>query len=562
MTKLYVISDFNAQNLNAFLRQETIENRPLDAEFAPFNQLFQELSKIAMQGHKPAHDYLLIWPDFEKITGLNPQSFFNLTADETSNKITAFCNLIANVASKFKAVLVPTWAPASHTQSFAATTIDTNSLSYKALKANLQLIEATNSIPNLHILNANKWCEASGSAKAHNPKLWYMGKILFGNEVFKAAATDIAAKIRQLLGHATKLIILDLDNTLWGGIIGEVGKEALVLGGHDPLGEAFVAFQSYLKSLKEKGVLLAIASKNDEAVALDAIKNHPEMVLRMEDFVAWQINWQDKAENIKKMVETLNLGLQSCIFIDDNPAERSRVSSALPDVYVPDWPKDKMLYSKALMKLNCFVITSITSEDLKRTELYGANVKRTQEMQMAISFDDWLATLETEVRIEALNADNLMRITQLFNKTNQMNLTTRRLTEEELKTWASEEKNQIYSFRVKDKHGDLGLTGVIGLTVADKQIIITDFILSCRVIGRKIEETMLYFVETKAQELGATNITARYKQTNKNKVCFDFWKNTSNYSFSKESSSFEKKASHNAKPPTNINITNTTAKEK
>lgn len=540
---LYVVSDFNAQNLKAILNNQTTPDIDLHAEIAPYGQTIRALSEISQDEEKSIYEYVIVWSIFEKISELNVYDSSYPTDEIIANNIDKFCFLLEAAAKKCKELYVPLWTLPDYIHTFCSTDIkNSKSITYKLLSANMRLIENLKHIPNICILNTNKWCEIAGAHKAYNPKLWYMGKISFGNEVFKNAASDIISHIESTLGITKKLIILDLDNTLWGGVLGDVGKSNLALGGHDPVGESFRDFQKALKSLKQKGILLAIASKNDEAPALDAITTHPEMILELKDFAAWQINWQDKALNIATMVKNLGLGLQSAVFIDDNPTERARVREALPEVYVPEWPEDKMLYSKTLMELNCFSGNAITEEDLQRTEYYFANKKRDSAKTEAISFDGWLNTLGTQIQAEPLNSDNLIRVLQLFNKTNQMNLTTRRMTESELKGWADVPGNFVWAFRVKDKFGDLGLTGIVGFTISGEQAMITDFILSCRIIGRKIEQTILHFAETEIIKMKVNEIRAQYVQTEKNDVCFNFWLNDSAYQYNKEYNLFSKKA--------------------
>src|SRR5262249_54535249 len=229
--------------------------------------------------------------------------------------------------------------------------------------------------PGVVVLNSRKWFQLAGDA-TFNFRLWYLGKVPFGNSVFKNAAADIKAALRGAVGQVRKLLILDLDDTLWEGIVGDVGWQALKLGGHDPIGEALVDFQREIKALNRRGVLLGIVSKNEEATALAALKEHPEMILRPEDFAGWRINWSDKAQNIVDLVSQLNLGLDSVVVIDDNPAERSRVREALPQVLVPEWPEDKRLYSAALLALDCFDAYAVTREDHERAQMYANESRR------------------------------------------------------------------------------------------------------------------------------------------------------------------------------------------
>jgi FkbH-like protein len=315
-----------------------------------------------------------------------------------------------------------------------------------------------------------------------------------------------------------------LDDTLWGGIVGDVGWENLVLGGHHHLGEAYADFQQALKSMKNRGILLAIVSKNEEQVALEAIRKHPEMVLKLEDFAGWRINWQDKAQNVLDLITELNLGPQSALFIDDNPVERARVKESLPEVLVPDWPQDPLLYPAALLSLRCFEMPSVSREDLVRTSMYLSENKRRALKQTVSSLEEWLTRLAIRVQVEELHPANLQRATQLLNKTNQMNLSTRRLSEAELMAWSEQKHCRLWTLRVSDKFGDAGLAGIVSLEIQDHNAQIVDFILSCRVMGRKIEEAMLATAIHYAQARGVEDVSARYIPTSKNKPCLDFFK--------------------------------------
>jgi len=353
-----------------------------------------------------------------------------------------------------------------------------------------------------------------------------MSKTPYSAELFKRAADDIKAAARGLLGGSRKLAIVDLDDTLWGGIVGEIGWEKVRLGGSEPIGEAFKDFQLALKSLARRGILLAIASKNDEATALEAIRRNREMVLSLDDFAAWRINWQDKAQNIVALAADLNLGLQSVVFIDDNPAERGRVRETLPEVLVPDWPGNPVDYKSTLLGLRCFDHPQITSEDRQRSEMYASERKRKELRQTVSSVDRWLETLNLQVEVERLNKGDLERASQLLNKTNQMNLSTRRLTVAELWDWSQQPGHVLLTFRVCDKFGDYGLVGMASLAAGSEApgaARMVDFILSCRVMGRRIEETMLHSLTCTARSMGAQLLYATYIPTSKNRPCLAFF---------------------------------------
>jgi len=387
---------------------------------------------------------------------------------------------------------------------------------------NIRLVDRLGAESNVIVLDAQRWVAVAGR-NAFSPKLWYQAKIPFGNALFQEAVKDVKAALRGLEGRAKKLIIVDLDDTLWGGLVGDIGWEHLRLGGHDALGEAFADFQQALKSLTRRGIVLGIVSKNEESIALTAIDQHPEMQLRREDFVGWRINWQDKAVNLVELVSELNLVLQSVVFIDDNPVERARVREALPEVYVPEWPENPMLYRTALLSLRCFDAPAISREDAGRTQAYVSERQRTELKLQVSSLDEWLKGLNMQVWIQELNKASLSRAAQLLNKTNQLTLTTRRLSEVELEEWSRQPGHHVWTFRVSDRFGDSGLVGLASLEVKGRSATVVDFLLSCRVMGRKVEETMTQWLVSRARELGADRVIAKYVPTSKNKPCLEFW---------------------------------------
>jgi FkbH-like protein len=304
------------------------------------------------------------------------------------------------------------------------------------------------------------------------------------------------------------------------------------------VGEAFVEFQHALRALTSRGILLGLASKNEEAVALEAIDRHPEMVLARDHFAGWRINWNDKAQNIADLAAELNLGLQSVVFIDDNPVERARVREALPEVYVPEWPLEKMHYTAALLRLRCFDAPALSDEDVRRAQMYVAERRRGEERARVGSVDSWLGTLGTGLAVEELHPANRQRVVQLLNKTNQMNLSTRRMTEPELAAWADAPGRTLWAFRVADRFGDAGLTGIASLEVEGGEARIVDFVLSCRVMGRQVEEAMVSLLVDEARARGARRVAARYLATPKNVPCLRFWTDRSGFERDAETETF------------------------
>ncbi|HEY0779490.1 MAG TPA: HAD-IIIC family phosphatase [Gemmatirosa sp.] len=492
---------------------------------APYGQVMQSLLTPA---DDEGTDFAVVWTRPDQISPAFGRLLQGEAADDAEilADVDAFCDALARGAARFRVVLVPTWTVPAEQRGLGMLDARPGGSAWTLARMNQRLMERVAPSPHVFVLDAARWQAAAGRNARTAAKGWYVGKIAFPAEVIAEAARDVKAAVRGALGQARKLLVLDLDDTLWGGIVGDLGWEHLRLGGPDPEGEALADFQRAVKRLTRRGVVLAIASKNTESVALEAIRNHPEMVLRPDDFVAWRINWHDKARNIADIATELNLGLQSVVFIDDNPAERARVREALPEVLVPEWPADKLLYPSAFAALRCFDVPAVSAEDAARTALYAAEQRRNAVRHEVGSVDDWLAALGVRVRLEPLGPANAPRATQLLNKTNQLNLSTRRLSEPEFLAWAAEPGHEVWAAHVGDRFGDAGLTGLLGLERDGDTCRIVDFVLSCRVMGRKVEDTLAHFAVERAQTLGAAHVVARYRPTPKNAPCLTFWRSS------------------------------------
>ena len=417
-----LISDFNIENLSSYLKKEP--NAPaIESVSVCYGQVSQTLLDDAAPIWSERPDFVVAWTRPEGVLEAFRRMLdcCSVSENDLNEQVDAFIAALHRASRRTAAIFVPTWVISAFHQTHGLLDLSSSMGVARALmRINMRLIESLENIPTAHALWAEKWVQLGGPT-AFNERLWYLGKIPFSNEVFKAAARDLKAALRGLNGQAKKVVILDLDETLWGGIVGETGWQGLILGGHDPAGEALVDFQRELKALTRRGILLAIVSKNEEAVAMEAIAKHPEMVLKLDDFAGWRINWKDKVENMIDLVAELNLGLDSVVFIDDNPVERARVREALPQLCVPDWPSDKRLYPEALLSLDYFDRPSLTEEDRRRVRMVAVDRVRKQSKMSVSDLDGWLATLKTTVTVEELNQGNLLRAAQLLNKTNQMN---------------------------------------------------------------------------------------------------------------------------------------------
>jgi FkbH-like protein len=524
-SRFLLVSDFTIEGLIPHLEPE------FQAIAAPFGQISVTLLDPEQPCWQDPIEHVFVWTRPQAVS----RSYFDLTNgesksfDDTAREIDEFVLHLRACAKRVRHIFVATWTRPTYERGLGLLDMDPEAgHSYHLMRMNTYLADQLSTDANIHLLNADPWIMKVGSDST-NPKLWFMGKMAFDAQVLRLAARDLSASVRAIKGETKKLIILDLDNTLWGGIVGDIGWENLSLGGHDPIGESFVEFQKALKVLTRRGIMLAIASKNTESIALEAIDSHPEMVLRRPDFVNWRINWDDKAQNIFEMVQEINIVLNSVVFIDDSPVERERVKHAIREIFVPEWPVNPMMYVQALSSLECFDSASISAEDRARTEMYASEQRRTQLKARVSSAEDYYSALDLRVTYSQLQDANLKRATQLLNKTNQMNLATRRMSEKELSEWHSNEENTIFTFEVTDRFGSYGLTGLAGVSSRGNNAEVTDFVVSCRVIGRGVEQAMLSVLIEHAASLGKKELEAEFHPTEKNDPCRRFFRDISKF---------------------------------
>ncbi len=361
-----------------------------------------------------------------------------------------------------------------------------------------------------------------GKSRITNWNTWYRGSVPFSEDFTPVLADEYLRYIRALRGRSKKCIVLDLDNTLWGGIIGEDGIEGIKLSTSSS-GIEYVDFQRGLLSLYNRGVILAVCSKNNYDDAIKVFQEHPAQVLKEEHFAAMRINWQNKAANIADLAKEINIGLDSMVFFDDNPVERAHVSQTLPEVLVVELPKNPRLYRETLENLNVFDVLSLTKEDLVRGEMYTGKRKRAELEQSAGSIEDFLRTLDLNVKIQPVNDFDTPRVVQLIGKTNQFNLTTRRHTDADVRQFRESKDAIVYSMAVTDKFGDEGVVGVAIVKIKDNDWWIDSLLMSCRVIGRSVETALLAKIVADARAAKAKRIIGEHFPTKKNPPAADFY---------------------------------------
>jgi FkbH-like protein len=355
-----------------------------------------------------------------------------------------------------------------------------------------------------------------------DPQRWFRAKIHTTPAGSNALAQSLAAIVRALHGLSRKVLVLDLDNTLWGGVIGDDGPDRIVLGRETPLAEAFTAFQQYCLALRDRGILLAVCSKNDESTAKQGFA-HPDSILKLEHFSAFKANWQPKPDNIAAIARELSLGTDSFVFVDDNPAERALVAAQIPGIAVPDIGSDPADYPRILDDGRFFEAIALSHEDLTRAAAYQQNTLRTVAATTFADYSQYLDSLEMSAEIAPFQSLYLDRIAQLTNKTNQFNLTTRRYTLAEIESAAADPEIITLYGKLTDRFGDNGLVSVVIAHRQGTELDIDLWLMSCRVLKRTMEHAMLDALVARARALGVTAIRGTYLPTAKNAIVADHY---------------------------------------
>ena len=381
---------------------------------------------------------------------------------------------------------------------------------------------AENNIP---VLDVKELAANIGRDKFYSSRMWYLGSIPYSMTGEKAIAEEMSNALNAIKGRRAKCIVLDLDNTLWGGVIGEDGIGGIELSTAKE-GSRYRDFQKRIKNIKEEGAILAVVSKNNMEDAMDGINNHPDMILREKDFVAIKANWEPKPVNIGELAKELNIGLDSFVFIDDNPIEREAVKTALPQVIVPEFPKDTAYLEKFAIEIGkkYFPTLKLTKEDTQKTEQYQIEHKRSELKREAPSLEDYLKSLEMKLTIREITEEDVSRAAQLTQKTNQFNLTARRYTESDIRRMKADENYRIWIGELEDKFGSYGkvILAIVRLEPEHRAVIDT-FLMSCRVMGRNVETDFLRHIEQSLKDEGIKEIIGEYIEAPKNKVVKEFW---------------------------------------
>lgn len=362
-----------------------------------------------------------------------------------------------------------------------------------------------------------------GTLRACDFRIWFESKQPYASDFQAIVAREVAHIAARLRQGPKKVAVLDLDNTLWGGVIGDDGIEGIEIGDTSPRGEAFKAFQAYLKSLSARGVLLAVCSKNDHARAVEPFDKHPEMVLRMNDFVSFKANWEPKSENLRQIARELNLGLDSFVFVDDNPAEIEIVRQFVPEVEAVLLGPDPSDYVRELQEGRHFEALNVTAEDAERVKQYQVESQREELLASSTDMASYLRSLDMTAVISGFHGVDVPRIAQLINKSNQFNLTTRRRTELEIRTIMADPAYRGFTVRLSDRFGDHGLISVVISRTEGGTLEVDTWLMSCRVLKRQVEEEVVNEIVRLALDSNCSRVTGRYIRSEKNSMVSDLY---------------------------------------
>jgi len=509
-----------------------------DIYLTPYAQYNQEILNNNSTLYSEKYDLIFFSIDVRNLLGdfiYNPYALTDENRIEFYNSLessltTLFANLLQKtdcyiIVQNFNTIFNTSYGILENDQEFGLYNIIN--------KLNFWLIEYTKKNKKVIIFDYNNFISNLGKENAFDEKLYHLGDIILKPNLIPRLSNEYLRYIKAFLGLQKKCIVLDLDNTLWGGIIGESDINQISLSPFND-GKPFYNFQNLLYSYYKRGVILAINSKNNYKDAINVIQNHPHMILKENYFTSIKINWNNKVDNIIEIAKDINIGLDSIVFIDDDDLNCEMVGKLLPEVEVVHLPKDPTRYLNTLINRNLFDTFTITKEDLNKGEMYEAENQRKKLNLSYSDINEYLLNLNIEVDIYKNYVNHLKRISQLTLKTNQFNTTTLRFNELQIEEKLNNSKNLIYSVNVKDKFGDSGITGVAILNTKDNKWMIENFLLSCRVLGRNIENVILEFIINEAKNNDINYIEAHFIPSNKNMIAASIFQNNNFTLISKE----------------------------
>ena len=520
--KIGILSSFTINGLAEVLKQKCAEKKiGCFTYVGPYNQYNQEIlnEKSNLYSFSPDITFLIL--DVQNIFGelfYNPYSISDLERENyVEEKVNELVNLINRFTLSSSKLVITNLVSPSYSPYGIAEMKTKYSFDDAITDFNKKIKEKLFNLDNVYLLDFNKFVKKFGEKNIFNFQNYFFGDIKISLDLIPYLGNELISYVIAILGLTKKCIVLDLDNTIWGGVIGEDGFDGIRLGPQPP-GNTFFEFQKHLKALSERGIILAINSKNNFNDAIKVICEHPYMVLREDDFACIRINWEDKVTNMYEISKELNIGLDSFVFLDDDPVNRELIKKFIPQILVPEFPTNTAELVPLLQSLNEFSILKITNEDAKRGEMYVQQKKREELKEKIPDLNEFLKTLDLQVTVKQSDSFTIPRISQLTLKTNQFNLTTRRYSENDINKFAHDKNMLVGCASIKDKFGDNGITGVFIIEKLNfEEWFIESFLLSCRVMGREVEKAILNYIINEARKNNVKRLLAKYVPTDKNK---------------------------------------------
>ncbi len=518
--KIAVLADSASQLLAIALKgygvKEGFNFRIWEAEY---DSIFQTTLDAEGELYQMKPDHVILFMSTKKLQQKFYKKEFSAQQDFATENLEMITRITGNIKQHISCNFIVMNFPEINDSIFGNFANKTPySFLYQLRKINTGLMDMAIENKTVNICDLSSLQNSYGSNAFFSDKLYINTTNVLDIDVLPAVAKHVTDIILAYSGRFKKSVILDLDNTLWGGIIGDDGLEGIQIG-ELGIGKAFSELQNWIIQLKNRGIIIAVCSKNTEHVATDAFENHPDMVLKLSDIAMFVANWKNKADNIRQIQAALNIGFDSMVFIDDNPAERDIVKRELPMVTVPDLPEDPAEYVSFLASQNLFETVSFTEADGKRNDQYREEAKRAVLQQSFTDEAGFLKSLEMTAEVKPVNSFTLPRASQLTQRSNQFNLRTVRYSEEQMKKIIAEEGKFTYTISIKDKFGDYGLISLLVLEKKPDAVLFIDtWIMSCRVLKRNVEDFTLNRLILLAEELGCSVIEGEYIPTSKNGI--------------------------------------------
>jgi FkbH-like protein len=519
--RVRVLRNYTLENLAPLLRLEGARSKlAVETTFADFDTFEQEVLDPQSVTNSEPHDLIVVSLWLDGLLG-SPRA----GAPDAAAIADRICSLLDTLEQRTTATIaVTSFVEPATALGGARRTDDDASILATVTAVNQRIAARVAGDIRIQLIDMQRLVARIGRAAATDLRFWYLYHSPLTNELLALLAEEIAASIAAAKGAAKKVLVLDCDNTLWGGIIGEDGMTGIALDPNEYPGSAFHDFQRQLLELKSRGVLLALCSKNNEADALAVFDEHEHSLLKREDFAAWRINWADKPANLRELADALNLGIDSFVFVDDNPVECEFMRTAVPDVTVLQVPERLYEITSMLRDFRGFDGLIASAEDRMRTAMYQQEARRDDARRTSTDLESYLRSLELVAEITRARPDDIARIAQLTQKTNQFNLTTRRYSAGDIERLAASPDAVVMSMRVRDRFGDYGLTAVGIVTIDGAVATIDSLLMSCRILGRHLEQVFVrHLVEAGFAHDGVTTVEAAFIPTKKNQQVADFY---------------------------------------